>query len=511
MSAHSAKSFFREVIAATCFLPYAGPCFAELLNSTQITASIAEARERVQAIVKASEDDKRDLTDEEQSEVDEILGTGTPGADGFKPGKIAKLEKQLARAKQIEANQASLALERVTARNSNPGGDPSNSGGNTDPNLNTPNTSCIIVPARCITGRPLTAFSGPTAQVQAYVAGQFYLASLFGFQKSIDFCKQHGIGLVKAAQSGGVDGKGGFLVPTELANTIIQLAYTYGVVMANADLQDMISDTKDIVKETGDPEASWMAATGAGSERTTVPELDFDYANIRLVANKMGALTRLSSEITEDSIIAIADNITVRLARAMAKRMDRTGFLGIGDATSGGFTGILPALAAGSIFTPAVGVDTYAEFTKAHFDAIIGMIDERADDDKCAFYINKVFYTSAMCPIMEAMGGNNSIDLSDGIARRKRMFLGYPVTFCSIFPRSRGTLATLWLGGFGDLEKSLIAGVRREVQIAVSTEAGFLTDEILLRALFRGAIQTNEVGDSTNAGCFVGIKAAAAV
>jgi HK97 family phage major capsid protein len=481
------------------------PILAIVVSSTDISAQISEARDRVEAIVRLAKAENRDLSDDEQSEVDEILGAGTPGTEGYRAGKITKLEASLKRAKQIEANQAQLALERAQASRSNPGTPGATPGADQTQNLDPPR-SRIIVPATAISGRPLKAFKGPEAVRDAYVAGQFYLAALFQHEPAVQFCKDHGLQVVKAAQSGGVDGKGGFLVPTELSASIISLAYTYGQVMANADVQTMISDTKDIVKESGDPIAAWMGATGAASEGTAVPELDFDYTNVRLVANKMGVLTKMSSEITEDAVIDMADNLTVRIARALAKQMDTTGFLGTGNAAAGGFTGILPALAAGSIYTLPAGIDSYVEMTKAHFDAIIGKVDERADEERCAWYVNKKMYVIAMAPIMEAIGGNNQVDLGDGMARKKRMFLGYPVNFVSVFPKSTGVMAATWLGGFGDLEQSLVVGVKRQVQIAISTEAGFTTDQIFIRATFRGAIQAHSIGDATDAGSFVGIK-----
>lgn len=476
--------------------------FAELRNSQQIREEINSLRDRVEAIRMDCEKNTRDMTDEEQTEVDAILGSGEGQA--FKPGKLARLEMALERQTRIEANQASLALARA-AGGTNPGNP-----GQTQPNLDPPE-SRIIIPARCVTGRPLKAFSGANAMTEAYMAGRFYLAALFDHEESRQFCKDHGITVVRGAQSGGVDTKGGFLVPSELAATIITLAYKYGRILEYADVRTMTTDTLDVTKEVGDPEAQWMGATGAASENTAVPELDFDYASHKLVANKLGALTKLSSEITVDAIIDMADNITMRLAKAASKQFDKTGFLGTGNAASGGFTGILPALAAGSIYTPANGIVAYSQFTKAMFDAIVGMVDETADDENCAWFVNKKFYVRAMAPIKEAMGGNTGMDITDGSARKRQMFLGYPVVFCSIFPKTQGNIAVgTWLGGFGDLFASLLAGVRKDIQIAISTEAGFTTDQTFIRLIMRGAVKAHDIGDADNGGAFIGIKNAAA-
>lgn len=475
----------------------------EYRTSQQIRDEINTLQSRVEAIRQDCESQKRDMTDEEVAEVDAILGAGSPGASDYKPGKLDKLENAFKQAKRIEENQARIASQRLAE--GSPPNNATNPGGNLDV---TP--SAIIVPAQYRLARPLQAFAGPNAEAAAYTAGRFYLAALFNHKESRDWCARHGIA-IQSAQTGGVDTKGGFLIPTELATTIISYALRYGRVLEYADVRRMSSDTLDVTKEIGDPEAAWMGATGTASERAAVPELDFDYASYRLQANKLGALTRISSELSEDAIIDIADNVTVRLARAAAKQLDKTGFLGTGNAASGGFTGILPALAAGSVYTPANGTLSYAAFTEPMFNAIIGRVEEYADDDRCAWFVNKRFYTLAMAPIKDAAGGNDAMEISDGSGRRRLMFKGYPVVFCSIFPKTQGAIAAgTWLGGFGDLMQSLIVGLRRDIQIALSTERYFDTDELGVRLLMRGAIQAHDIGDATNGGAFIGIKAAAA-
>ena len=206
--------------------------YAELRNSQQIREEINSLRDRVEAIRMDCEKNTRDMTDEEQTEVDAILGSGEGQA--FKPGKLARLEMALERQTRIEANQASLALARAAG-----GTNPTQQ--QTAPNLDPPE-SRIIIPARCVTGRPLKAFSGTNAMTDAYMAGRFYLAALFDHEESRQFCKDHGITVVRGAQSGGVDTKGGFLVPSELAATIITLAYKYGRILEYADVRTMTTD-----------------------------------------------------------------------------------------------------------------------------------------------------------------------------------------------------------------------------------------------------------------------------
>lgn len=502
LSTRSLRAANRFASLACCLLSsqHVAPVYSEFRNSSQITEEISALQDRVEAIRQDCIENNRDMTDEEVSECDSIMGSGDPGQSGYIQGKIGRLQANLERIKRIEANQAAIALARASSNN------PLLNGASS---LDSPAGSKIVVPANCMTFKTPEAFKGPTAIEDAYKAGRFYLAALFGHKASEKWCAEHGI-TVQAAQSGGVDTKGGFLVPSELSQTILKLAYEYGRVLEYADIYQMSTDTLDITKEVGDPEASWMGANGAASEGATVPSLDFDYASYKLIANKLGALTKISSELSEDAIIDIADTITVRLARACAKQLDRTGFLGTGNAASGGFTGILPALAAGSKFIPPNGTLSYGAFTKAMFDQIIGRVEEYADQDRCAWFVNKKFYTLCMAPIKEAIGGNTGMDLTEGAARRREMFLGYPVVYCSIFPKTQAAIpANTWLGGFGDLKASLLVGLRREVQIAISTEAFFSTDETGIRLLMRGSIQAHDIGDATNGGAFIGITTAA--
>lgn len=472
------------------------PCFAALESSDKISEKIHAASERVAAIEKIAVDEKRDLSDDEQAEVDRILGKGIAGTDTYSKGEIERLNEQLERAKKIEANQASLAM----ARAQNPT--------RPDATLDLPKESAILIPARMINTRPLSAFSGNTLQdkrVQALRAAHFYAAALFDHQPSKDWCKSHGVELVKAAQTGGTDAKGGFLVPNDLEAEIIRLRYEYGIAASECDVRMMSSDTKDIVKEVGDPEAAWLAVSGTASERAAVTETDFDYANIRLVANKMGLLVRYSSEIDEDAFLDMANELTERLARAFAKTEDKTLFLGDASAGYGGFTGICPAALAGAVYTFPAGILTYAAMTLAHFNAIVSKVADYADEN-CKWYVNKRLFAGAMAPILDAAGGNLGVDIANGSGRKLRRFLDYEVRTSAVFPKGTSSLASAYVGVFGDIRQGAIMGQRRGLRLAISDQRYFDTDEIAIRGTARAAIYVHEVGTSTDCGSLVVMK-----
>ena len=84
-----------------------------LLSPKAIRERIAELTDRVQAIVDTATGENRDLTTEERTEVDGILGVGKAGETGHKPGKLDALEADLERAEKLEARQAQLAAARA--------------------------------------------------------------------------------------------------------------------------------------------------------------------------------------------------------------------------------------------------------------------------------------------------------------------------------------------------------------------------------------------------------------
>lgn len=494
-----ARNLFAGIIAvqmSALQVAFGGlPCFAALESSDKISEKIHAASERVSAIEKLATDEKRDLSDDEQAEVDRILGKGIAGTDTYSKGEIERLKEQLERAKKIEANQASLAM----ARAQNPT--------RPDATLDLPNESAIIVPARMINTRPLSSFSGtyPEQRQKALVAAHFYAAALFDHKPSREWCAKHGVELIKAAQSGGTDAKGGYLIPNDLEQEIIRLRNIYGIAASECRVYPMTSDTKDVPKEVGEPEASFLGATGILSERAALTEVDVDYGSIQLIANKMGMLCRWSSELDEDAFLDMANELTDRLAKGFAKREDRTVFLGTGNAFSGGFTGVASAVAAGAIYTLPAGVLTYEQITLTHYSAIIAKVADYADEN-CKFYCNKAMYTKSMAPIMAAAGGNTAMDVAMGTGRRTYKFLDHEVRTSPLFPKGNSSMVSTVLGIFGDMRQGVAFGQRRGLRLKISEEVYFTTDEIAISGTSRIAVKVHEIGDANDAGSLVVIK-----
>lgn len=497
-------SLRRQALAlALCGVPLIShmPFMAVIKSSKELREEIAASRERVSAITQLAETEERDLTDEEQAEVDTIIGKGVVGSAGYSAGKLGLLHAQLERAEKIEENQAALAQLRAAGqREQNANLTPGQHAGAHTAGMGTPT---IALPATARRPGKLNAFVASNDMQenyrQAYTAGRFYLATLFNHEPSRQWCADHGINTtIRAAQSGTVDGKGGFLVPTELESTIILLRDSRGVARREAEIDPMASDVKDSPKQVGGPTASWSGQAAAAVESDTTWE------NVQLVANKLLSLIRYSSEINEDSIIAMADALTRNLAYAHADEEDKAVFLGDGTATFGGFTGVLNAALAGAIYT-ATARTTYGALLLADFQNMIAMLPEYADEN-AKWYVSKRLYHAAMAPIIDAAGGNSGGDIAMGTGRREYSFLSYPVVFTQVMRSELTTLTGLKVACFGDLRQGVKLGDRAGFEVMLSEHAYFANDQLAIRGRSRAAIKVHEVGTASTCGALAVLR-----
>ena len=139
----------------------------EMKSSKQVGEEIKALQDRVTSIQSVATQDQRELLEDEQAEIDAILGTPE------KPGQIEALSKDRERLIRIES------LVSNSVRQSNDNRD--SVGGR------------VVVPARARATGVLKAFKGPTAQEDAYKSGQFILATVYKDAKAKQWCLDHGV------------------------------------------------------------------------------------------------------------------------------------------------------------------------------------------------------------------------------------------------------------------------------------------------------------------------------
>jgi HK97 family phage major capsid protein len=128
----------------------------------------------------------------------------------------------------------------------------------------------------------------------------------------------------RSTQQVSVGSLGGFAVPTPLALDVIDLARNMAqVVKAGARTVPMEHTTLDVLRQIGDPTAFWRG------ENQAITESNAEFSLVRLKAEVLAALVRLSVEVVEDAP-NFSSVIQRAISSALALELDRALLLGDG-------------------------------------------------------------------------------------------------------------------------------------------------------------------------------------
>jgi len=342
---------------------------------------------------------------------------------------------------------------------------------------------------------------------RAYRFGMWALACI-GSDSAKAFCAEQGIH-VKVSSEGSNSG-GGYLVPEEFGGDIIQLLEKYGVARQLFKIRPMSSDVRNDPRRVSGLTASFTAENAAGSESTKA------WDNVTLTAKKLTVLSRMSSELNEDSVISVGDDLMMEIAQAFALKEDTVGFTGTGIASDGGIVGVCPKLATlngtddGGGLILAAG-NLFSEFILGNFNAAVGRLPQYADTANTQWVAHRTFYYGTMQRLELASGGVTAFEVREG--NRVPKFLGYNVAISQVMPSADANSQIACTLGDHSLAASF--GDRRQPAIAFSTEATvggesvFERDQIAVRGTERIDINVHDVGSATAAGPVVGIISAA--
>ena len=430
-------------------------------------ASIASA----QNLLNAAKSESRELTEDEQSAYDKAVVNAK---------RVNKLIDEAGVLNSLNAN-ANIG------RDAQPGA----------PGSDAPLVNRITIPAQYnYRHAQLKAFKGSDAEKAAYITGRFLLASIFKHEASREWCRDHGVSTVRSAMSVGTNSGGGFLVPSEMERAIIDLRESYGVARQYCQQVPMTSDTKDHPKRAGGVTAYHVG------ENTAVTDSDKTWSNVQLVAKKIGVLCKYSSEISEDSIISLADDLTQEIAYAFAVQEDTDLFVGDGTSTYGGINGLIAALNAGAFYTAASGNTAFSTLDLADFEGMVGKLADYPGIQP-VWFIHKQGYAASISRLQNAAGGNTTQDLGNG---PEKVFLGFPVQYVNVMNSTlTAQSATKGLCYLGDLRMGVAFGNRRGLTIKVSEDRFLENDQIAILGTERVDIQVHEAGTASAAGAIVGL------
>lgn len=355
----------------------------------------------------------------------------------------------------------------------------------------------------------IRSFKGEHAAEKAYRFGKWILGGPLGRRSAMDWCNANGL-IMTRDQSEASNEAGGYLVPEEFGNDLIDLKETYGVFRRNTKIVPMSSDVQSDPRRTGGLTAVFEGEADTGAVST----LGWD--RVSLTAKKLMVLARYSSEISEDSLISMADTLANEMAYAFANKEDECGFNGDGTSTYGGIVGVrekLLGLSAtrANIAGLVVGSgNLYSELALVDFEAVVARLPEYADTPSAKWFVSRSFYYNVMVKLALASGGNAATDVE---AARGKRFLGYDVEFAQVMPKVEANDQVCAL--LGDLAKGSRMGTRRDTTISLSEHVLHSTDQIQVRGTERFDINVHDVGNESGtaasrvAGPIVGLLTAA--
>ncbi len=352
------------------------------------------------------------------------------------------------------------------------------------------------------------AFKGPDAAKKALRFGKWALAML-GNEKAQNWCEGEGL-VWKSGQMEGTNTLGGVLVPEEIDNDLIDLRLEYGVFRRNSRMRTMRSETLSVPRRTSGLSANFVgeAIAGASSNKT--------WNNITLTARKLMVLARISSEVNEDAVISLGDDLAAEIVYAFSYKEDLCGFLGDGTSTYGGIVGAVTAL--GNIWTStstsSAGMviasgNAFSEVVLADLHGMVGRCPTFARRG-AKWFASPNFVDSVLVRVALAVGGAT---MNDVVRGDTPSFLGYPVERCEVLPTTDVNSQVACL--FGDLSQATSFGDRRQTTILISptgTVDGsdvFASDQLAVRGTERFDINAHDVGDGTTAGAIIGLRMAA--
>jgi HK97 family phage major capsid protein len=456
---------------------FRGPIFTNWSNHEMRTASqyreeIRDLRDELDSITAVAEREERDLNEEEGARCTEITEKLIPA-----------LNRGMQTVMKIEAERN----QRVTSRAEDELKRLESQGSTSEPlaNGNISRFHSMKIPAKAKAHGPLRAYHGEGSDKAAFVAGNVILAAI-GSQSAQKFCRDYGL-QVSASMGSSENSNGGFLVPDEMQSTLIRLRESRGVFPRFANRVPMGADIIRVPRLLADVVAYW---TG---EKQEITPSDPTLGGAELMARKLAALTKVSSELDEDAVIEVGDMITESMAYAMADKIDEAAFNGDGTSTYGGVLGLKNALSSNAIHDALANNTGAGTLDLDDFQAVVGKFPDYPGASPRWFMNRAVYYASAR-RLMDAAGGNTNLTLANGVS--EEIFLGYPVTFVQVLPNTTGASASTILAYFGDLRLSSSYGTRRSARTEVTLDRYFEEDMIGIKTTERIAINNHERGDT---------------
>lgn len=300
----------------------------------------------------------------------------------------------------------------------------------------------------------------------------------------------------------GTGAGGGFLVPSLMANAIIELRALAGVARREAMVWTMGSDEQQVPRRTG----GFTAAFFGESSALTESNLTFDLVD--LTAKKAAIFARMSSELNEDTAVDFGAWLLTETAWGLADLEDTCLFTSDGSQTYAGMRGLLPRFVDGTHTASVVGATsthkTALTLTADDLALLMGMLPER-------YWANaKLFcsgYFAANCfARLAAVGGGFEMETDTITGPRPQMsYAGIPIIVTPKMPTGSSDMSAKVMVILGDMRSAVALGSRRELAFMTSWQRYAELDQIAIRCTSRFDIVQHSLGDNTSAGPLVAL------
>lgn len=346
------------------------------------------------------------------------------------------------------------------------------------------------------------AFPGYGSEVEARYqrASQWLLATIYQQDKAAAWCKANGVTIVKA-EGEGINPAGGFLVPQELSQAILDARDVYGAFRRRARIIPMARDTTTVARHPGGTAAFFLGENAAAQESTANPDA------ITLTAKKIGTLIRISNELEEDAAIDVVDYVANEIGFAFAAQEDDCAFNGDGTSAYGRMRGIGTIVLDGNHnkakVVAAVAHNTFLTLDSTDLANLMGAV-QASGIANAAWYCSQTCFAQTFCRLAGGTG-YLPMSLADGVMTPH--YLGFPVILTQKLPLISTTLTGKTMLAFGDMNLGGVLGQRRSITLARTAERYFDQDEIAVLGTQRFHVNIHDMGDNTNFGAIAALVA----
>jgi HK97 family phage major capsid protein len=275
-------------------------------------------------------------------------------------------------------------------------------------------------------------------------------------------------------------------LPVGYSGEVVELVAEYGAARKFGTVYPLGSGVVNLPRLKTDTTFTVLAQATAITEKS--PQTEW----VTFTPEKFGGLIRLPAEIDADSIVPMGQFLARYSARNIARVEDWNFFMGTGTVgtVNGDVEGLCVSTVSNSKTVASGTLASPSEFTLAHLRSV------RAKCDAAALQ-NAAYY---MHPSFEQLLSNLNTAGDKPYNANGIMGAtldGYPIRWVDVMlPYLTTDVVSKVHVLFGDASYQYL-GVRGGISFATSTEAGFATDEVLVRCMERftiGLMATGAVG-----------------